>query len=248
MTEIENLIHNFEDINYWKDMCPDLTVSNNAHEYVMDPYAIDEANITQSMGQLKDEGFFTLKKVLDISEVAPLLNAIKTIKDQGIPPIFSFLFDEYWAVVMRLSSVFKPIFGEEYWILPDFWAFYVTKGIKNRGWWLHRDLVLPVTQPDGMPKALTFWVALTEANPDNSCMYVLPKCFDKNFNHDLNKVDVDVEHVRAVPAKAGDILFWNPNIIHWGSHSSDYATNDRVSFAFYLQKKRARQFISQQLS
>jgi len=88
------------------------------------------------------------------------------------------------------------------------------------------------------PGILNLWVALTDATPLTSCIYVLPASSDDEY---LTRVeppsDVRLQDVRALPAAAGSVLGWTPHLLHWGSRSSQLATAPRVSAALYLQRR-----------
>jgi hypothetical protein len=63
-------------------------------------------------------------------------------------------------------------------------------------------------------------------------MYVIPK--NKLDPHtSLEEADVrELLHAtRALPARAGEVLGWDFDVIHWGSPSSDAATEPRVSLS-----------------
>lgn len=46
----------------------------------------------------------------------------------------------------------------------------------------------------------------------------------------------NLQDVRALPAKPGDVLGWNQAILHWGARSSRRATEPRISFACEFQR------------
>ena len=86
-----------------------------------------------------------------------------------------------------------------------------------------------------MAKYTTCWVALTDAMPDNSCLYVIPSKFDPGYKNG-DKDDVDpmaaalpnkeaYQHIRALPTQAGGALLFTHRIIHWGSSGRKEAEN-----------------------
>ena len=103
-------------------------------------------------------------------------------------------------------------------------------------------------EPRGQaPRDCTCWVALSEATPDNGCLYFLPRCCDPAYavgdctdaalggseaprqgTFHLQKgphggpvymptSDDALRHIRAVPCHTGDAVFFSHRIVHWGS-------------------------------
>ena len=85
---------------------------------------------------------------------------------------------------------------------------------------------------NGMPKSMSCWFPLTPAEPENSCMYVLPAGDDPYYPIGKTKFDYPVQAIRALPASPGDIIVFNHNILHWGSQSSQWGRNPRRAIAF----------------
>jgi hypothetical protein len=97
------------------------------------------------------------------------------------------------------------------------------------------------------PKYSTMWVALTNATPNNSCLYVVPRRFDSGYaagdpvrpatdKGGCPKMDSPLQAVyesgggggrgmravRAVPVNAGGLVSISHRIIHWGSEGSPW--------------------------
>jgi len=70
---------------------------------------------------------------------------------------------------------------------------------------------------------------LTDATPENSCLYVIPKGVDPGYDGEGDVDDVDplrrvldggkgsYQNIRAVPRQAGEGVVFTHRIIHWGS-------------------------------
>ena len=73
------------------------------------------------------------------------------------------------------------------------------------GWPPHRDKGRQALAADGTPTSLTVWIPLTEATPENGCLYILPTHRDPVYGTDNeNKFQGDLPQIRAVPSKPGD--------------------------------------------
>jgi hypothetical protein len=86
-------------------------------------------------------------------------------------------------------------------------------GPHSGGWW--------------MPKYTTVWVALSDATPDSSCLYFLPKQDDPTYFGGNKGGDEVLEaampsaaawaSVVCAPAAQGSALVFSHRILHWGS-------------------------------
>ena len=121
-------------------------------------------------------------------ETTRFANAIDLLDDAGLPTTFLLVFDEIWYTVDRLRSVLQPILGHGT-CTCDFVIFNVKAG--GSGWGMHRDYAgldakAAFESSDGLHHGLpyynTVWLALTDASPKNSCMYVLPAMADPGYS------------------------------------------------------------------
>jgi len=114
---------------------------------------------------------------------------------------------------------------------------------------------------DLTPKHGTVWVALTDALPENSCIYCLPAYEDvfywstkesevaptpcseaQQLTHDALLANEKNAHtavrtaglqaIRAMPARAGDVLAWSHRLLHWGGLSSRHAQVPRIALSY----------------
>ena len=169
--------------------------------------------------------------------LAPLIGqSVKKLVRFNLPPVLVWVYDEPWECFRRLESVIGHFLGADYKILPDFWAWHVDPQNNEAGWRPHRDKNVGSLAADGAPLSLTCWIPLSEANPLNSCMYVVPAYLDPNYNKN-GGADLPRPHVaRALPAKPGDFLIWNQAILHWGGLSSEFGDEPRMSMALEFQR------------
>ena len=102
---------------------------------------------------------------------------------------------------------------------------------------------------DGTPKYATAWVALTDASPDNSCLYFIPKDADPGYSAGDDCAAVAslgggdalraclptpeaMQRIRAVPAAAGSAVLFGHRTFHWGSAGRRGCTAPRVAMSF----------------
>lgn len=186
---------------------------------------------------LKHEGYLHLPSPawnLPLKEMAEL---VCQIKEAGLPPVFSFVYDEFWALFFRLDNIFKSFLGSDYFMLPDCWVWHVDPRQNESGWKPHRDKKIPTVFPDGTPGSITTWIPLTEATPLNGCMYVVPRHLDRGGEKD-GLYGFDLSSIRALPALPGNILMWNQYLFHWGGRTSPMAVSPRISVSFEFQSAK----------
>lgn len=156
----------------------------------------------------------------------------------GLPPVFLFVFDEVWQCFYALAPVLESILGRPLAVLPDFWLWHVDPKAAEAGWAPHVDKGARALAPDGRPLALTVWIPLSDATPLNSCIYLLPASRDREYGvpPDKRSHGIDLAQIRALPGAPGDWFCWNQAVLHWGSASSRFAEQPRISMALEFQR------------
>ena len=107
-------------------------------------------------------------------------------------------------------------------------------GGAGAGFGMHRDRqpddVAGSFRADGTPKYATCWVPVTDACPDNSCLYVLPRDADPGYaGGDLPRGpaplarafaeggDGVAQRIRCLAQPAGGAVVFSHRTLHWGS-------------------------------
>ncbi|MBA2588577.1 MAG: phytanoyl-CoA dioxygenase family protein [Alphaproteobacteria bacterium] len=224
-----------KDRDGWRTRAPDLHIGEDAVFRDVRAFRPDHQQAADLGARIKDEGYFQIRHDtgLDLSLMA---DTVRRFSDQGISPVFAFLFDEFWAPFHALDALYGSILGG-YGMLPHCWVWNVDPQKGDAGWNPHRDMGHVSLRPDGSPIAITTWIPLSEANPLNSCMYMVPAHADPVYGtpRDSEKL-FELPSIRALPAQPGDVLVWNQAVLHWGSRSSPRAEQSRVSMAFEFQR------------
>ena len=233
------------DRDYWTNLIPDFNITDHPIQNAASRYQVDVPDMGAPVRQVIKEGYTQLPSVIPRVETTRLAECVKKICDLSLPPVFAFVYDEFWQMFANLSGALNPIIGSGYRMKPaDIWIWYVDR--EKAGWAPHRDMINSRTlHPDGRPANLTVWIPLTDVSPLNGCMYVLPTNRDRHLPRWLIRTSVklkDLQNVRALPAKAGSVLCWNSRILHWGSRSSEWADQPRISVAVYLQSSDYEKF------
>lgn len=238
----EQLMDTLEDGEYWRKICPHLHVGDEAFIQTAADRAKSAFAEWKSTGETKkdefaDNGFFHMtNQDLGLGEdyrerIHDLALGVVRLMQHGWPASFIFIYDEAWALVAGASARLEAATGGSKFI-GDMYAWYVEPDHGEKGWGPHRDRMGSGPESfrqDMTAKLSTTWLALTDAGPNNSCLYVVPANADPLF-YKPDRQDVDplaeifgkdpqaYQSIRALPAQAGSAWHFSHRIIHWGSH------------------------------
>jgi hypothetical protein len=233
--------------DYWRALNPELTISE--YPFSSAPRRSDVAldEVRRYSDQICREGYLQTPPLLDRAALARLRSGVERVVRAGFPSVFACVYDEFYAPFEGLSPLLTPILGDRYLMVAEgFWAFFVDVGDPAYGPWSatgpHRDSLGPDPSilAGGPPTLVNVWIALTDATPANSCIYVLPGHLDPDYRatRSVPTAGVRLQDVRALPAEAGSVLAWTTHLLHWGSRSSPCAKEPRVSIAMYFQSRQ----------
>lgn len=223
------------DTSFWRQLAPEFHIEST--EFLRPREArFESATVERGAAALTHEGyaqFCGLDLEMDIAAMAALTRRLSAEK---LHPIFAFVYDEYWRPYFALDPLYRRLIGD-YVFLPNFWAWNVDPKKGESGWGPHRDVGHAALLPDGSPKSLTTWIALSDATPLNGCLHMVPKHADPTYGtpNDGNWHFAE-SSVRPLPAAPGDVLMWNQAVVHWGGASSPAATQSRVSLSLEVQR------------
>jgi hypothetical protein len=225
-----------ESEDFWRALCPDLTVYGNCPS----PLPVLQANdATMAMisGIFDREGYLHLPGTQHVALIERLAKLVQQLRDSGVPPVFAFVYEEMWEPYRRLGLVLDGLLGAPHAFMPDFWAWHIDPSAGEAGWIPHRDH-LDELLPEQRPNSVTAWVPMTRATPLNGCMYVLPKQHDPLYGQAGAGVppEIALPDIRAVPAGPGDTLIWTQALLHWGARSSELSSAPRMSMSLEIQR------------
>lgn len=233
---VENL-KQWPDPAFWQQRAPDLHVCDPAFIASHQNLPFDDSVLAMMDTDLIGEGY-TRHLPNDWGlDIEGLANHIEKLDTDQLMPVFSFVYDEYWLLFAKLRDALSHALGADYQLMPAFWTWCLQPGKEAVGFPPHRDRGRISLFDDGRPKALTIWIALTQATPENGCMYLLPADLDPNYNTEKEQdFTFPYNDVRARPCPAGTIMCWNQAILHWGGRSSNRAQNPRISISLEFQR------------
>ncbi|GAB7126289.1 hypothetical protein JCM19000A_07960 [Silvimonas sp. JCM 19000] len=223
---------------HWRALAPDLHVADASFwQDAARPLPLSAAALDDLNDLIVHEGYFHAEPMdwqLPVLEMASVIHALRQAR---IPPVFAYVYDEFWLLFARLQPLCARILGPAYAGMPNFWAWHIDPAAGDSGWQPHRDLGRRALYPDGRPKAITIWLPLTDATPLNGCMYVVPADRDPVYNTaDEMQMRYQLGDIRALPARAGSVLAWTQAVLHWGARSAPRHSLPRISLAMEFQR------------
>ena len=220
---------------FWRDFCPDLHIE---HGFENATTQLETTGISaDGLRQLiRTEGYFQLPPADWQLPLKTMAGVVSRLADEGMPTALAFVYDEFWALSVKLTTMLEGLLGPGFLRLPDFWAWNVDPARDDSGWRPHRDKGYASLRPDRSAKSLTVWLPLTESTTLNGCIYILPADRDPVYATPNDKNwHIELPEIRALPAQPGAIFVWTQAVLHWGSHTSRRADKSRVSVAFEFQ-------------
>jgi hypothetical protein len=194
-------------------------------------HAIDA---TAMQTALRTEGYFVAPPALSPSLLDRCRDALARIAALGAPAVGIYALDAPWELASALFAHAEAALGEPAYLRHTFWAWNLDE-TTPRGWPPHRDRADLGVDATGAPRSITLWVPLTDATPDNGCIYVVPAPLDVEYWNPKAQADVlSLQCVRALPAVAGSILGWTSSLLHW-SGIARAGVRGRQSISFEYQ-------------
>ena len=221
------------DPRYWRRLVPSLSIERRPAVRLR-ARSINDARAGRA---LTDRGYAQMDRVFAAPLMRRMAGAVERLRASDWPPVFVFLFDEFWALPRsgRLPSLLRAAVGDACQQSPNVWLHYVDAREEAAGWPPHRD------HSDG--NRVTVWVPLTAARVEDGCMHVLPRHlvpphlagsweqFDTLARNDVLRL---LHAARALPADAGSVLCWRANVLHWGGYRVSTAA-PRIAFSMEFQ-------------
>ena len=237
--------------DYWREINPELTIDGDARLGRNEALSLSDGEVSILVERMRAEGWFQVDRFFDLQCVSSLLRGIENLRRAGWLPVFILLYDELWEMTRgsSLRAIMGAMLGPEYRQQANIWSHYVSPETGGKGWPPHHDYAHGLRE-DGMPHSLTIWIPLTDATLDNGCIYLIPdgriegasgRSLLEGQSFTRAKVCEYLQAALALPARAGAMLGWQSNLIHWGSYCAlrpgELAPSPRVSIGLHYQRE-----------
>lgn len=236
------LLDKIETIGYWEKLAPGAAITDNPFTAATETACLPSPEHERYLARLREDGHFQTPVSISEQDLNEMQRCVDSVIRAGFPPIFALVYDVFYRALGGFRDFLAAALGPDYYLIPNFWVYHVATSDDDRGFEPHRDAEYTDTiGDDGLPTVLTAWIAITEATPLNGCMYYLPRGRDPEYREAIFDLDrtasrVALQDVRALPAKPGTMSCWDQYLFHWGSRSSQWAHEPRISYAMYFQR------------
>ena len=241
----------WEDKKFWQKLCPNLTITDGLSVGASSFGTKEEYQRRKE--RLVDDGYVLVDDTIEGEEATQsLADAITELhKRHSLPATFVLLFDETWRLAAKASSLLSNSTNPNNLFNFDMLAWYIDPREGAAGFSPHRDRqpddVKGSFHDDKMAKYVTMWLALSNATPENSCLYVIPKPYDPGYTDGDDESDdgpdpltralpekCAYQNIRALPREAGQSLLFTHRILHWGSRGNpnSHDKTPRVAISF----------------
>ena len=207
----------------------------------LDPFIVSEAEQLRLRDSLARDGYVVYRPQWEDDVISALRKGVHALDAKGWQASFASVYDEAWMVAYLLQDVVSAATGGKKIFNHDWLGYLVESG--EAGMPPHRDF--PRCPEDSwhdsaktLPKMATVWLALSDATPENSCLYFLPANKDEKYRsndcesaHHLFTNPEMFQDIVAVPLKAGEVLIFSHRVYHWGSAVTPNAVEPRVALA-----------------
>src|SRR5262245_38061830 len=140
-TEVRDYLKNARDPGYWRRLNPELRVSDKVSFDRIPTAAISRSVRRAALEKLKEHGYFQIDSVYSLELMERLRRGIENLRKANWPPMFAFIYDEYW-LVKRLPSLVGFIddaLGPGHGELRNSWCHYINPIPGAHGWTPHLD-------------------------------------------------------------------------------------------------------------
>ena len=173
---MNHLLSRWSDEEYWRRLCPHLTITSDggtnlaAAEHSQKD---DDASDKEVLERLIDDGYALIDSPCSTILRDSVCQGISDLElKHSLPATFILLFDETWKLAAE-SQQRLPLRHKNMCFNFDMLAWHIDPRRKQVGFSRQPDNLDALKDsfyPDGQAKYITHWIALAEANPNNSCL------------------------------------------------------------------------------
>lgn len=174
----------------WMEICSGLSIDSTSKKSRSSRISKSKSDESNSKFHMKHErrrekliknGYALVDDPFDVKLVR---EGVENLYQKKLPATFILLFDETWQLACQSKDVLEKASHKKNIFNYDLLAWHISPG--SPGFSPHRD-----RQPDDasstfhsddqQAKFITNWIALSDATPENSCLYMIPKPYDPGY-------------------------------------------------------------------
>ena len=139
--------------------------------------------------RLIEDGYLTTAPSAELAAAVSLKavrEGMRRLVAAGWPATLILMYDEAWVIAHHYGARVSAACGGANVMSFDMLAWLIVPSEGHAGFAPHRDRQPPDVRSsfhgDGSPKYCTAWVALGDADPDTSCLYLIPRGVDPGYD------------------------------------------------------------------
>jgi Phytanoyl-CoA dioxygenase (PhyH) len=192
--------------------------------------ALCESERAHVQAEVARDGYTGIPGFLDPARSATLASASLALLGHGWPATFLLMFDEPWHLARHLGRTMQAAVNEAVVLRFEMFVYCVDSTLpqaRARGIQPHRDAPHAGFDERGSHRHCTGWLALTDTNVDNGCIYVIPTSHETEAEQ-----AAPIREDKGIPLEvaAGTLLMWGGHVAHWGGvHDAARAKGPRLA-------------------
>ena len=242
------------DPDFWLDLCARMSITSDrslatgesdlkkSAEW-MRPNAVRVEDWENCKSSIHNDGYFAYESFFSKEAIELLAGCLRTLDEHHIPPVFCFVYDDFWTLALGLRPLLSDLLGD-YLLLPAVWT-WIVKMDDQCAFAPHRDFVRETAVgSENHLDYVTVWIPLTNLDHRSSSISVLPASADPDYASNTPKIDAsNLQVIRSLQVPRGSVLAWTVQLAHWGTMQQEHS-EPRMSVAYYVQKSHAECFES----
>jgi hypothetical protein len=230
-----------QSIEFWQQLCPQLSISDSTALGEIDcgqPPQLDAEKWPTCKTTIAQDGYFAYDGWFDPKKIDLMAECFLQLEQQGIHPVFAFVYDDFWRLLLEMRPMFSDLLGQ-YDCVPAVWSWFVRPEAQT-AFPPHRDQVREVfIEDEDHLDYLTIWIPLTDLNHLSSSICVLPASLDPDYEECTKNIRVEnLQDVRSLQGTRGSVFCWTTQLAHWGTQQSEHAP-PRMSVGYYVKRSNA---------
>ncbi len=195
--------------------------------------ALTEPASRLARAEISRDGYTGIPGFLDAGRSAGLAEGSLALLRRGWLATFLLMFDEPWHLARHIARTMQAALNDDLVLRYEMFVYCVDSTLplaRSRGIPPHRDAPGAGFDTQGewqRPRHGTAWLALTDANVDNGCIYVIPAGQESEADR-----SGPIREERGTPLEvpAGTLLMWGGHVAHWGGrHDAARAKGPRIA-------------------
>src|SRR5579871_3293096 len=110
------------DASIWRLLNPDESIEENAPLQPTASYRLTSDEVENQSDLLKQDGYCYIPSAIDTHKVDRMLACVRLMIRNGIPPVFCFVYDIFWQLILDLDPILREVLHGDYHVIQNAWT------------------------------------------------------------------------------------------------------------------------------